>query len=151
MADYREVFVGIDADNFQRNWNDRQKHVFLSICRVLIGRLPEHPPPFSACSRSWPWQSRCRSNECRDQSFVSGLQTIVAISLWQTKGGAIVDGCRGAVTGRAVQPTAVGSQNLNDAANDPAIVSSVSAGLVHWKQKGRSSPIAGHQSRILPP
>jgi hypothetical protein len=30
---------------------------------------------------------------------------------------------------------------MNDAANDPAIVSSVSAGLVLWKQRGDHRPL----------
>ena len=131
--------------------NYRQQHGFLSICRLLSDRSPAHLPPFSASGRTVGLGGRAV-----DQMNVSvgllhqGFKQSPPYSFGRPAVEAIIDGCRGTVTGGAILPTAARSQNMDDPADDPAVIGSMCAGLVRWKQR-RSPPTAGHQARTLLP
>ena len=83
----------------------------------------------------------CRSCGCPDPSFAPRLQTVVAICLWQTSDGI---GCRRSlepIAGWTILPSATGSQDMDDPADAPAVVSAMSAGLVGRKQRSNHSPL----------
>ena len=122
--------------------NDRQQHGFLSICRLLSGRLLAHLPPFSArggsvclCGGAVDHVNvpigRLHQSFKQPPPYTFGRPTMEAI----------VDGGRGAVASRTILPPAASSQHMDDAANHPAVVGSMGAGLVRWKQRRDHRPL----------
>lgn len=122
--------------------NYRQQHGFLSICRLLSGRPPGHLPPFSASGRTMSLGGRAVDQmDIAVSPLHQGFKQPPPYSFGGPAMEAIVDGCRRAVTGGTILPTAARSQDMNDPADNPAVVGSMRAGLVCWKQGSDHRPL----------
>jgi hypothetical protein len=115
--------------------NYRQQHGFLSICRLASGRLPRHPPPFSASSGSM-----CFCGGTVDHMNIpisrlnQGFKQPPPYAFSRPAMETIIDGCWWPIAGWTILPAATRSQDVDDPTNNPAIVGSMSAGLVRREQ-----------------
>jgi hypothetical protein len=92
-----------------------------------------------ASGELWRW---CyRSDGGRGSSFAPRLRTAVAICLWQTSGGSDCRWLSKGRSSRAILPTAARAQDVDDPADDPAVVGPMSTGLVRRKQWSDHSPL----------
>lgn len=122
--------------------NHRQQHGFLSICRRASDRLPRHRPPFSASRRAMCFCGGAVDHMdvpiCRlHQSFKQPPPYSFGRPAMET----IVDGCWRPIAGWTILPSATRSQDVDDPADDPAIVGAMSAKLVGRKQWRNHCPL----------
>lgn len=122
--------------------NHRQQHGFLSICRLASDRLPRHPPPFSASGGSVRF---CRGAvdhmNVATRRVDQGFKQSPPYSFGRPAVETVVDGCRRSVADWAILPSAARSQDMDDPADDPAVVSPMRAGLVGRKQRRNHRPL----------
>lgn len=115
--------------------NHRQQHGFLSICRLSIDRLLRHPSPFSASGRAV-----CFCGGAIDHMDVAVARLYQRLKqsppyfLGRPAMKAIIDRCRTPVAGWTILPPATGSQDVDDPTDNPAVVRTMTAGLVGRKQ-----------------
>ncbi len=122
--------------------NDRQQHGFLSIFRLLSGRLLAHLPPISARGGSGrPCGGAVDQVKVPIGRLHQSFKQPPPYAFGRPTMEAIVDGGRGAVASGTIVPPAAGSQYMDDAANYPAVVGSMVARLVRWKQRRDHRPL----------
>ncbi len=123
--------------------NHRQQHGFLSICRLASDRLLRHPPPFSASGGAVRFCGGAVDHVnvliCR---LHQGFKQPPPYSFGRPAMEAIVDGCRRSVASWTILPPATRSQDVDNPADHPAVISSMSAGLVRRKQRSDHRPLS---------
>jgi hypothetical protein len=122
---------------------DRSARGFSLCVRRASGRSPVPAPPFSAAGGAMRLDRGGvdRQRHTMLAAVGQGFEDRPPASAFGPAIEAIVDGCIGAIVGRATSPASAALEHMNDAADDPPIVIPFGSGQVRRQVRRNACPL----------